>query len=83
MSLSDYYRAAEDSVSFAHTQTEAGEHAGSIVLTPAAVIPRDQEWFWTPQWQAREAEANADLAAGRYPRFDDDEDFLAALDDLG
>ncbi|GAA1409633.1 AbrB/MazE/SpoVT family DNA-binding domain-containing protein [Catellatospora coxensis] len=54
---------------------------GSIVLTPAALVPRDQEWFHSPQWQAREAEADADLVAGRYTRFDSDEEFLASLDD--
>jgi len=51
-----------------------------IVLIPAAVIPRDQAWFWTPEWQAREAEADADLAAGRVTEFESDEEFLAALD---
>lgn len=57
------------------------EQDGSIMLTPAAVIPRDQQWFWTPEWQAKEAEADADLAAGRTTSFDSDEDFLKALDD--
>ncbi|WP_155374115.1 AbrB/MazE/SpoVT family DNA-binding domain-containing protein [Catellatospora vulcania] len=53
---------------------------GSIVLTPAALVPRDQEWFHLPQWQAREAEADADLAAGRFTRYGSDEEFLASLD---
>jgi AbrB family looped-hinge helix DNA binding protein len=57
------------------------EQDGSILLTPATVVPRDQEWFWTTEWQAKEAEADADLAAGRYTRFDNDEDFLKALSD--
>ncbi len=25
----------------------------------------DQAWFWTPSWQAGEAEADRDIAAGR------------------
>ncbi len=29
----------------------------------------DQAWYWTPQWQAGEAEAEADLVAGRLVRF--------------
>jgi AbrB family looped-hinge helix DNA binding protein len=54
---------------------------GRIVLTPAALIPRDQAWYWAPQWQAGEREVDADLAAGRRGRvFDNDEEFLAALD---
>jgi antitoxin PrlF len=52
---------------------------GRIVLSPATLVPRDQAWFWTVEWQAREAEADADLAAGRTTRFDSDEEFLDAL----
>lgn len=54
---------------------------GQIVLTPAALVPRDQAWFHTPEWQAKEAEADADLAAGRYVRHLNDEGFLASLDE--
>lgn len=53
---------------------------GSIVLTPAAVVPRDQEWFWTPEWQAKEAEAEAEIAAGGGTVYTSSEDFLKALD---
>jgi hypothetical protein len=44
-------------------------------------IDPDQAWFWTPEWQAKEREADADKAAGRVERFDNDEAFLAALDE--
>lgn len=53
---------------------------GRIVLTPASLVPRDQEWFHTPEWQAKEAEADEDLALGRLMRHDNDADFLASLD---
>lgn len=39
----------------------------------------DQAWYWTPEWQAGEAEADDDLAAGRLSHHDTSEDFLAAL----
>jgi len=42
-------------------------------------IPRDQAWFWTPEWQAREKEADQDLSAGRYREFDNLEDLLKDL----
>lgn len=42
-------------------------------------IKPGQEWFWTAEWQAAEREAEADLAAGRVERFDNDADFLASL----
>lgn len=39
----------------------------------------EQGWFWTPEWQAGEDEASADIAAGRVEGFCDDESLLAAL----
>ena len=44
-------------------------------------IDPGQAWFWTREWQAREREADEDLAAGRVTRYDSDEEFLAALDE--
>ncbi|WP_323747500.1 AbrB/MazE/SpoVT family DNA-binding domain-containing protein [Catenulispora rubra] len=54
---------------------------GRIVLEPATLIPRDQAWFWTPEWQAMEAEAESDKVAGRVERFASDEEFLASLEE--
>ena len=49
----------------------------SIRLVP---IPRDQAWFWTDEWQAKEREADADIAAGRVsPIYDDVEDLIRDL----
>ncbi len=39
----------------------------------------DQAWFWTPEWQAGERQADADKTAGRFTRYEDGETFLAAL----
>ena len=33
----------------------------------SAIDPDDQSWFWTPQWQAGEAEADAEIARGELP----------------
>ena len=44
-------------------------------------IDPEQAWFWTQEWQEREREADADLAAGRVTRFESDEDFLVELDE--
>jgi len=51
-----------------------------ILLRPKKVIDPDQAWFWTPEWQAKEREADADLAAGRHSEiFMSGEEFLEAL----
>ena len=40
----------------------------------------DQAWYWTPEWQAGEADADADLAAGRSTTYDSEDQFLSSLD---
>ncbi len=52
---------------------------GRIELVPLAQIPRDQLWFWTPEWQAMEREADADKAAGRVKRFKSAKALIASL----
>ena len=39
----------------------------------------DQAWFWTPEWQEGEREADEHIAAGRLDYFGSTEEFLAAL----
>lgn len=56
------------------------EEQGRIVLTPALSIPADQAWFWTTEWQARIAEAEADRIAGNTTLYASEDEFLAALD---
>lgn len=51
----------------------------SIILTPKTLIDKSQAYFWTPQWQAAEREASADIAAGRVQEFEDVGDLVASL----
>ena len=50
-----------------------------IELIPLAMIPRDQLWYWTPEWQAKEREADEDKAAGRVKRFRSAAKLIASL----
>lgn len=50
-----------------------------ILLRPQKVIDATQAWFWTPEWQAGEHEADADIDAGRVETFASGEEFLDAL----
>jgi len=52
-----------------------------ILLRPKKMIDATQAWFWTPEWQAGEREADADIAAGRGETFMTGEEFLASLPD--
>ena len=42
-------------------------------------VPRDQAWFWTPEWQAKEKQADRDLSEGHSRNFDKLEDLLKEL----
>jgi len=55
--------------------------AEGILLRPKKVIDSTQAWFWTPAWQQGEAEATADIDAGRTTEHGSAEDFLASLDE--
>ncbi|HEV8574232.1 MAG TPA: AbrB/MazE/SpoVT family DNA-binding domain-containing protein [Dehalococcoidia bacterium] len=46
---------------------EVAERDGEIVMTLKRLIDADQAWFWTPEWQAGEREADEDIKAGRVP----------------
>lgn len=69
-------------------EVEAVEQAGEVIyLTRAGrpvarIVPVDPEqaWYWTPEWQAKEREADEDIAAGRDKVYYSDEEFLAALE---
>jgi antitoxin MazE len=38
---------------------------GALVLRPVKVVPPDQEYFSTKEWRTKEAEADAEIDAGR------------------
>lgn len=44
---------------------EIEESDGKIILQPVKVIPSDQAYFYTEEWQAGEAEADSDIEEGR------------------
>ena len=52
-----------------------------ILLRPQKVIDATQAWFWTPEWQAGERTASAEIAAGLTETFGSDDEFLASLDE--
>jgi AbrB family looped-hinge helix DNA binding protein len=51
-------------------------NTAKIVPIKTIKIPRDQAWFWTPEWQEKERKADEDIKEGRYKDFEDVEDIL-------
>jgi len=52
---------------------------GRIILEPKKLIPADQQWFWTEEWQAGEREAQAEIESGKVNHFNSMKDFLTDL----
>ena len=50
------------------------------VVTPKKLVDKSQTYFWTEEWQKGEAEAEADIKAGRVKTFDSVEELLDDLD---
>ncbi len=48
-------------------------------LTRPVNVPEDEEWFWSPEWQAGEREVNAALKRGDYQTFDSVEELINDL----
>jgi AbrB family looped-hinge helix DNA binding protein len=44
---------------------EIEEDAGRLVITPVIIIPRDQAWFHSREWQKEEEEVDRQKEEGR------------------
>jgi len=67
-------------------QVEMGDYVevdvseGQILLKPRKLIDPSQGWYWTKEWQKKEAEAEADIKKGQLsPKFKTAKDGLKWL----
>jgi len=61
--------------------TEAGDGAKvQRIVSEALLTAVEQRYFWSPEWQAREQEADEALAEGRVRTFDTMDEMTAFLD---
>lgn len=44
-------------------------HEGKIILTPAAVVPAEEAWYWSKAWQRKVQRTQADLKRGKVTRY--------------
>lgn len=42
---------------------------------------KEDAWYWSPEWQAWEVEADEDRQVGRYEVYESMDDFIASLDE--
>jgi len=52
-----------------------------IVLEPQLVIPKDQAYFYTPEWQKEEAEAHEDIKKGRVTKTKNTKELFKKMDE--
>lgn len=50
-----------------------------VEMVPVSLIPKDQLWFWTPEWQAKEREVDEALARGDFKEAKSVEELLKEL----
>jgi AbrB family looped-hinge helix DNA binding protein len=55
---------------------------GQVLVRGLKSIPADQAWYWTPQWQAKELEADTAQAIGDKKVFQSIADMDAWFDSL-
>lgn len=54
--------------------------SGQVLMRGLKMIPADQAWFWTPEWQAGEREASTQAAGGVVTSYQNSEDFLRSFE---
>lgn len=42
------------------------EKDGKIIITPVVIIPKDQSWYYSPNWQAMEKDVDNQIKAGKF-----------------
>ena len=52
---------------------------GRVEMVPVSLIPKDQLWFWTPEWQKKERDADEEIARGNIKGTDSVEELLREL----
>ncbi|MFL0198713.1 AbrB/MazE/SpoVT family DNA-binding domain-containing protein [Clostridium sp. WILCCON 0269] len=51
-----------------------------IVIKPVVIVPKDQAWFWSGEWQQDEKQADKDIANGNTRKFNSAQELFEDLD---
>ena len=60
---------------------EVSVKGGKIILEPRAIIPKSQAYFFAPEWQEGEQEAEEDIREGRVTKTKDLKGLFKKLDE--
>jgi len=59
---------------------EQGSLSAESVIREPVTMSAEHAWYWSPEWQVWEKEADEDWQGGRYEVFESMDDFIASLD---
>ncbi|AND86312.1 AbrB/MazE/SpoVT family DNA-binding domain-containing protein (plasmid) [Clostridium tyrobutyricum] len=52
----------------------------NIILKPVVIVPKDQAWFWSKEWQQDEKQADKDIKNGETKKFNSVQELFDDLD---
>lgn len=52
---------------------------GKLVITPVVIVPKDQAWYYSPEWQAMEHEVDKQIKEGQIHTVDNKEKLFENL----
>lgn len=58
---------------------EIEENNGRLIITPVVVIPKDQAWFYGPEWQEKEREVDKQKNEGKIHKASNKEELFNEL----
>lgn len=58
---------------------EIEESNGRLIITPVVVIPKDQAWFYSPEWQEKEQEVDKQKREGKIHKASNKEELFNKL----
>lgn len=68
--------ASPTDVVWGHSSLSRLPTGGDLTLIPGGWLPREQEYYWSAEWQAGEQETLRELADGGGVEFDNTEDLI-------
>ncbi|WP_368490470.1 AbrB/MazE/SpoVT family DNA-binding domain-containing protein [Clostridium sp. BJN0013] len=51
-----------------------------IVIKPVVIVPKEQAWFWSEEWQQDEKQADKDINNGNTRKFNSAQELFEDLD---
>ena len=55
------------------------EKEGKLIITPVVIIPKDQAWYYSKEWQTKEKEVELQIAEGKVHQANTKEELFEGL----